>query len=188
MREPAEMREFLLNEEWRETSPWSGPWSPRGSRYVVSTFLHTCPVRFVPTTLTALFSFNRFSPRNATLMKHDAHHGVRSANILAKYAKLSATVYGWLAIMPRWLMLVITGTIASTILNLLHGNDEQPKQKAQNSEEVPEWAKEQEAAATADTTKAAQVASAGEEGSEHRLKESPAKGSTSSSRKRKGKK
>jgi len=85
-------------------------------------------------------------------------------------------------------MLVITGTIASTILNFLHPNDEQPKQKEQDSEEVPEWAKEQEAAATTDTTKAVQVASAGEGGSEHRLKESPAKGSTSSSRKRKGKK
>jgi len=85
-------------------------------------------------------------------------------------------------------MLVVTGTIASAILNFLHPNDEQPKQKEQDAEEVPDWAKEQGAAATADTTRTAQVASAGEEGSEHRLKESPAKGLTSSSRKRKGKK
>lgn len=36
MREPEELREFLLNNEWEQTPPWTGPWSPRGSRYVVS--------------------------------------------------------------------------------------------------------------------------------------------------------
>lgn len=71
MREPAEMREFLLREEWRETPPWSGPWSPRGSRYVVSTFLRTYLVPFVPTTLTAWFSFNRFSSHATQRNAHE---------------------------------------------------------------------------------------------------------------------
>ena len=26
------MRDFIVNREWQLTAPWSGPWSPRGSR------------------------------------------------------------------------------------------------------------------------------------------------------------
>jgi hypothetical protein len=110
---------------------------------------------------------------------------IYSANILATYAKLSATAYNWLAIVPRWLLLVITGTIASTIMNFLHANDQLPKKK---TEEVPEWAKEQEAAVTGDTAKGSQIAGAGEKSGVHDVKASQAKASTSSTKKRKGKK
>lgn len=64
-------------------------------------------------------------------------------------------------------------------MNFLHANDEPPKK---NTGEVPEWAEEQEAAVAGDNTKAARIAAAGE------IKASPAKASTSPTKKRKVKK
>jgi hypothetical protein len=89
------------------------PWQPVRCLYIPSHLLGA----FYIDNADRLVFINRFSSHvNAMHMKHNTHHGVRSANILAKYAKLSASVYRWLAIMPRWFMLVITGTIASAIL------------------------------------------------------------------------
>ncbi|KAF8314742.1 hypothetical protein DL93DRAFT_2079894 [Clavulina sp. PMI_390] len=34
-RNPQDLRDFLINEEYIETAPWSGPWSPTGSRCVL---------------------------------------------------------------------------------------------------------------------------------------------------------
>jgi len=153
MREPEELRAFLLNNEWENTAPWSGPWSPRGSR----------------------------------------------AHILEKYSKFSAIVYSWLAIMPRWLLLLITGTVASTVINFLHSGEEEKLAKAKAEklkasggkevEDTPEWAKEQEAAAAAKeagAAAAAKEAGAGA-GSAAGVKASKAP-STPSKKKTKGKK
>lgn len=71
--------------------------------------------------------------------------------------------------MPRWLLLLITGTVASTVINFLHSGEEEKasaekaaKQKA--LEDTPEWAKEQEAQAAAEAAAAAQQAGAGSAG------------------------
>jgi len=109
MREPEELREFLVNNEWDQTPPWTSPWSPRGSR----------------------------------------------AQLMAKYAKVSTIIFSWLNVMPRWLLLLITGSVASTLISFMHAGEEDraAKEKASRGEKVkdnnetPEWAKEQEAAA-----------------------------------------
>lgn len=74
---------------------------------------------------------------------------------------------------------MITGTIASTVLNFLHGSEEPPKQK--DDGEVPEWAKEQETAVSAET---AEASPAGEEGDAHYVKASSTKVATNPQRRK----
>lgn len=80
---------------------------------------------------------------------------------LAKYAKGSAILYNYIAIMPRWLLLLLTGTIASTVISFLHSGEEEKAEAAavaaggkknEGDDEVPEWAKEAEAVGGSATT------------------------------------
>lgn len=56
--------------------------------------------------------------------------------------------------MPRWLLLLLTGTIASTVISFLHSGEEAKEKEKEGAKqsggsvdkEVPEWAKEAEAA------------------------------------------
>lgn len=47
-----------------------------------------------------------------------------SAPYLAKFARIAAWLYGYLNLMPRWLLLLATGTIASTAVNFMHSGEE----------------------------------------------------------------
>jgi len=46
-----------------------------------------------------------------------------SAPFLAKYAKVSATVYVYLSQIPGWLLFLLTASIASSTMQFLHAND-----------------------------------------------------------------
>jgi len=98
MKTPEEMRSFIVNQGWATIAPWSGPWSPTGSR----------------------------------------------AGILAQYARFSAWAYRYISLAPRWLLLLITGTIASTLLQFLH-TDKAPGPKAKKPTIVADRAEKAEA-------------------------------------------
>lgn len=110
---------------------------------------------------------------------------------MAKYAKISTVVFSWLNVMPRWLLLLITGSIASTVISFLHAGEEAKvaKEKAAKGEKVairdtPEWAREQEAEAAREAAEAAKAAGAGTSSGVKASKVS----SSSPAKKRKGKK
>ncbi|KAF8317011.1 uncharacterized protein EI90DRAFT_3147377 [Cantharellus anzutake] len=45
------------------------------------------------------------------------------AGFLAKYAKMSTMIYTYLNSIPRWLLLLVTATTASALIQFLHAND-----------------------------------------------------------------
>lgn len=70
--------------------------------------------------------------------------------------------------MPRWLLLLLTGTVASTIINFLHSSEEKKivakseggtADGKKDGDETPEWAKEQEEAKKREEASATATAS-----------------------------
>ncbi|KAG6850191.1 hypothetical protein H0H93_016619 [Arthromyces matolae] len=68
------LRNFLKNEEWMHTPPWSSVWAPGGEREWIVDYL---------------------------------------AFALTK-------IYNVMVLVPRWLMFILSGSIASVLINLLH--------------------------------------------------------------------
>lgn len=55
------------------------------------------------------------------------------APALRTFSKWAAYFYNWLAVTPRWLLLLVTGTIASTAMKFMHHWDAAPTAKATGS-------------------------------------------------------
>lgn len=88
------MRTFLEHEDWKTTPPWSTPYSPGGSRLVINNpvFVETKPM-----TLSKLREY-----------------------IMDFFAVWLTKIYNAMILIPRWLLFVISGSIASIAINFLH--------------------------------------------------------------------
>lgn len=93
---PETLREFLRVEGWQRTPVWSSSFAPGGSRLVSS-------VSFCIKFLFLIACLN-------------------SAYILEWSAILFSKIYQMTSYIPKWLLILLTGSLASILVNFLHGS------------------------------------------------------------------
>lgn len=97
------MRDFLKDEAWKSTQPWSSPLAPGGSRCVLKSS----------------------SPILLKLMR------VSSEFILHYFAVAMLKIYAVTVRVPKFILMIATGALGSLIMGLLHrGNKEEAAKPA----------------------------------------------------------
>lgn len=85
------IRTFLEEKSWWREQPWTGPWAPGGSRFVVLLIL--CNLNWIY---------------------------LISEDLLDKYAVVLEFIYFYMSKVPRWMYIILSGGLGSVLLNLFH--------------------------------------------------------------------